>query len=706
MALRHSTLTGPEDVNEIILPHWVDKSVSGTDTLQLPDAKQNGLKTVKSFGKCVQIDAVLPTGYGRLDYVTCTNNCRIDTNIIGNETTVIKARFRVPELQNMYVYACQHSNNTRGITAYITPTVGNWRYGDQTNTLGFEANKWYKTIQSASGISVNGTLYPYGEVNDFDTPYTIMLGVSHSSTGGYGTAYFRGDLGEFSIEKGGVLVANYIPCKNNTTNKYGFYDTVSETFKASETGYSFVAGETLPTPYNPIPIKCNNGEIKVNSQGQVYVDGTTETITVTGTNFNGGTATCENLFSAGEYADEQEVLSGAVTRKVGILILDGTENWGGSSDQNFFTLAKSEITPAPIATVANVLCTHFKNSNSYATTEGRIYLGNTYLNINLNNIGGDKTSQERADFVQWLADKYNSGDPVIVVYPLKEDAPETVLPQSLLTKSGNNSLQITGSLANLGASVLYVGKELTYANYVIRINKLVWASPKLYLTGPVNYEVVGSPTITDGVASGFSGSDYLTLNNDIAANQSFYFKVKFTTSGSTSVYKAILGSRQTRLLTLAQSSSKKLALQIGDTGSAYAAEIFGITTLVPNKQYTAIIDYDKTNFKLYLSENGEDFTEEGTAAYVLQDDITINIGRNWSSSSSFSFGGSIDLKETYIKVNDQLWFYGKNYATQNIAPVPAGYTYGNTTTSAIGYVDMRTQQFTAAPTGATIGRDE
>ena len=63
------------------------------------------------------------------------------------------------------------------------------------------------------------------------------------------------------------------------------------------------------------------------------------------------------------------------------------------------------------------------------------------------------------------------------------------------------------------------------------------------------------------------------------------------------------------------------------------------------------------------------------------------------------------LNKSYIKMNDQLWFYGKNYASANIAPVPSGFSYGNITTNAIGFVDMRTQEFTAAPNGTVLKLD-
>ena len=55
----------------------------------------------------------------------------------------------------------------------------------------------------------------------------------------------------------------------------------------------------------------------------MYADGTVETIEDT----IGNTATTEMLLKIGDYQDEQEILSGAVTRKVGIKVLDGTENW-------------------------------------------------------------------------------------------------------------------------------------------------------------------------------------------------------------------------------------------------------------------------------------------------------------------------------------------------------------------------------------------
>jgi hypothetical protein len=112
-------------------------------------------------------------------------------------------------------------------------------------------------------------------------------------------------------------------------------------------------------------------------------------------------------------------------------------------------------------------------------------------------------------------------------------------------------------------------------------------------------------------------------------------------------------------------------------------------------------------FSFYYSLDGKNYTLIDSVDYT---------GNTFQITNSFSFGatqndgygvfnGSIDLKETYIKINGKIWF-GKEHATQDMAVVPSGYTYGNTTTTAIGYVDIPTQVFTEATAGTTLGRDE
>lgn len=235
--------------------------------------------------------------------------------------------------------------------------------------------------------------------------------------------------------------------------------------------------------------------------------------------------------------------------------------------------------------------------------------------------------------------------------------------------------------------------------YVVKDDKLVFADSGLYLTGTNNYTVVGTPTITDGIASGFSASNGLRINNGFNLQTPYEMVVSFSVNN-------ISGGGN--LCTFQATNNITYGLYLGNNGQLNFYSPVGAFlnssagAISTNQNYKAKYVMDGTNQSLYLDSG---------SGYVLQKTSTVT--SNNHSINYFEFGigtsflyGSIYLNETYVKVNDQLWFYGKNYASKNIAPVPAGYTYGNTTTSAIGWVDMRTQGFTAAPAGATIGRDE
>ncbi len=250
--------------------------------------------------------------------------------------------------------------------------------------------------------------------------------------------------------------------------------------------------------------------------------------------------------------------------------------------------------------------------------------------------------------------------------------------------------------------------------YIVKDGKLVWADPRLALSGPVNYSVVGRPMVADGVVSGFSGSDFLRLNQIFSVSEGIDFeiftKIKTPQEIANEEYECFIfgigydgvgyGSG------LKMNNSKKLSFSFYKLGSFETANTLSLDT----EYYIKAGRSEGVTYLAYSTDNINWTITEGTSTQrmnnAISGDVLPAFGRALQFSQSRPWLGSIDLNETYIKVNNQLWFYGKNYATQNIAPVPAGYTFGTTTTPSIGYVDMRTQEFTAAPSGATIGRDE
>lgn len=201
-----------------------------------------------------------------------------------------------------------------------------------------------------------------------------------------------------------------------------------------------------PTPASPASFTCNNGVIGI-SGGSITTTGTTETVE----DELGNTATAERLLSFDiDHTDEQEIITGVVTRRVGIKVLDGTETTSWTVQSNRAYALKSNLGMSnclqPTGTGTNsLLNSHFSNNtiNNY---------GNVLFNYTMSNIGvSDVTSWNN-----WLATQYANGTPVIVIYPLNASATESVTAQTLTTQLGTNVLDITqSSIADLPIEATY-----------------------------------------------------------------------------------------------------------------------------------------------------------------------------------------------------------------------------------------------------------
>lgn len=434
-----------------------------------------------------------------------------------------------------------------------------------------------------------------------------------------------------------------------------------------------------PTPNAPIDIISNNGALKVNNQGQIYTDGTQEVVT----DSLGNTANAEMLLAFENYKDTQEVLSGAVTRNLGIKVFDGSEDWYESSLTAVIRGATEDW--GAIAGVGGY-CTHldvlksgestFAGACRFASDFNVYYYKDAF---GVSSISG---------FKQYLAQQYANGTPVIIVYPLATSTTETVTAQPMNVQTGNNTLSITqASMSDLGLSAKYT-KNLSDVNYVVKDGKLVFADSGLYLTGPNNYTVVGTPTITDGIASGFSENNYLSIGNysqlnntqKIEMNIVCFLQQKTIHNPGLNKYGYIIGSGEIHsgIQLIYDEDSNALRVRIGN---GTASEWTNITnTFAYNKLYKINIVYEGQQVTTKVLVDGAETTNSFTSTYPCVFTANILLGNR---SVYEEINGSIDLNETYIKVNDQLWFYGKNYASQNIAPVPANYSLGQSET--VGY---------------------
>lgn len=320
--------------------------------------------------------------------------------------------------------------------------------------------------------------------------------------------------------------------------------------------------------------------------------------------------------------------------------------------------------------------------------------------------GGTKASYLKGNLKQTII--FDNGTIVFNLVPAKRNSDN---------KPGMYDLVNDVFYVNQGTGEFVMGPELYSNNSQIDIrqknntnfvekyefnanDELTWANPNIYLTGKVNYEKVGDVVIQDGIASNFYNSRYLPLQKPFILNANtvaeFKFKIKLS---SINVTSGIIGVPNSYGFHFIVTADNKLTLYIGN-GSSWniLSAQKGTTTLSLNIDYYIKININRNNIICSLSTDDINYNIEFNVNITLNEEYSYNVVYGRTRENGQYLQGSIDLKETYIKVNDKLWFYGKNYTSENYAPVPAGLNYNNTTTPSIGYVNTQTQEFIPAPT--------
>lgn len=228
---------------------------------------------------------------------------------------------------------------------------------------------------------------------------------------------------------------------------------------------------------------------------------------------------------------------------------------------------------------------------------------------------------------------------------------------------GLNSIAI-GKIYGHNASPLPIYLDYTY----IKVNGKPWFGicpievNKHQLMGPVGYTVTGSPTITDGVASGFSNSNYLQISQTYNAtndkNVEIYVRAKTPTTISSS-FNPIFGADNVGFWGISAYTNALFAIRMG-----YAN---GTSLDFGNMYISGGIQADTWyRFKI-TGSNGiwraEIYNDSGTLLKSSDRDWTSNtLNANYTiklkcTDNTNTYSGSIDLNETYIKVNGKLWYW-------------------------------------------------
>ena len=358
-----------------------ETTVTGVSPLVLSSALAKAIKSLVQYGKCTQ--ASTPTPSAPQDIV-CNNGALRMLNLANMTESNLDIGFYL---------------NNNGVR-----TAGSSNF----YTLGFIPVKPSTTYTMGTSASLN-----YYNIMEYDSAQGFLKRTLWGSSGSP-----AGDTTTFTTRSDTA----YLRFGSNMTGSALTYaDIAAVTWMLTE-------GETAQdyVPY-----------------GQLSVVGTPETLTVSADGAEPQTVTdIPNLFAVGDYADEGDIISGGVKRKVGIKVFDGTEGWTRISDTRYQLNFP--------AAIANSVCrsTHFIYSTSTS--------GAGKIRKSLHTFKANQSILHRG--VHRVPHMQMAGTPVIVIYPLAEETEETVTPQPLNTTAGDNVVSVTSNVDPVTLEATYYAK--------------------------------------------------------------------------------------------------------------------------------------------------------------------------------------------------------------------------------------------------------
>jgi hypothetical protein len=298
LVIKQNSITPGQNVRRVLIVQGPGGQmvVVGPDgsPLSLPDAIADTLQYVKAYGGLQR--TVLPAGYQQVMYVDVMASSYLTTDIVLTYDCRVEYDFATTTLASggatTYLGVRPDGSGNGGlrvarISSKVFRIYGFGTYKDSSTLVA--NNTRYKFIwdnQHATITTVGNTIFDESYTNTGDNTYPVTInGWNSAGTVTPGTE----DVFVYSLKiwnNQGQLVANYIPCKKLDPLTVGFYDTVSQSFKAATSG-TFAAGpDAVPTPTTPLPIVCNNGELVARHASGLPIGYTlVEGITATGTQY-------------------------------------------------------------------------------------------------------------------------------------------------------------------------------------------------------------------------------------------------------------------------------------------------------------------------------------------------------------------------------------------------------------------------------------
>lgn len=183
-------------------------------------------------------------------------------------------------------------------------------------------------------------------------------------------------------------------------------------------------------------------------------------------------------------------------------------------------------------------------------------------------------------------------------------------------------------------------------------------STKYNLQAVVGYTIVGSPTIVDGVVSGFSSANYLEINvpsGIIYTNIELGFK--FKTTDRTKSQRCLFNTGNFYIIQASNIVSVNVMNKNTNNWQSYSG---GQITNNEWWWYKIKIDYTTKKLVIERTKDGINFTKFAEISDVpIHDTRTLNTNGVFFGNSDGSQYITLDMNFNYIKINNKLWFNGQ-----------------------------------------------
>ena len=169
-----------------------------------------------------------------------------------------------------------------------------------------------------------------------------------------------------------------------------------------------------------------------------------------------------------------------------------------------------------------------------------------------------------------------------------------------------------------------------------------------------------------GIANGFSSGDYLQLQNPFNPGENpWEMVIKIRTGANLQTWQEMFHSSVApndsgRYGLSVMIYSGKFELDISTDGSSWIGTDLGTFVLSEDTDYWVKIGWNSNEYYLEYSTNGVDYTRDIT--YTSSNHLP-NLTNSWigiyrNSSYMYPMLGTIGLSESYIKINDEIWWQG------------------------------------------------